>query len=155
MLPTMNACTSAVMEKWMGPIEQGHPIDVHKEFSNLTADIIARTAFGSSYADGERVFELQHEQQIIMDKLLLTPYFPGSRYRYYLGIWGKKNGFRCLCTMVLISTLCFFFNMDRFNNIHFMLLMHFNGPHFCIWCTELSSQVYSDRIEPESMEDQP
>ena len=67
------------MEKWMGPIEQGHPIDVHKEFSNLTADIIARTAFGSSYAEGKRVFELQQELQVIVDQLLVTVYIPGSR----------------------------------------------------------------------------
>ena len=68
-----------MMEKWTEPIKQGHHIEVYKEFKNLTADIIARTAFGSSYADGERVFELQQELQIIVDQLLVTVYIPGSR----------------------------------------------------------------------------
>ena len=81
MLPTMASCTAAMMEQWkLGPVAQGHDIDVHAEFKRLTADIIAHTAFGSSYAEGKRVFELQHEQQIIINKSLYSVYIPGMRY---------------------------------------------------------------------------
>ena len=81
MLPTMASCTATMMEQWkLGPVAQGHGIDVHTEFKRLTADIIAHTAFGSSYAEGKRVFELQHEQQIIVNKAFNTVYIPGMRY---------------------------------------------------------------------------
>ena len=81
MLPTMASCTTEMIEQWkLGPIAQGHDIDVHAEFKRLTADIIAHTAFGSSYAEGKRVFELQHEQQIILNKSFYTVYIPGMRY---------------------------------------------------------------------------
>ena len=70
-----------MIEQWkLGPIAQGHDIDVHAEFKRLTADIIAHTAFGSSYAEGKRVFELQYEQQILVNKAFTTVYIPGMRY---------------------------------------------------------------------------
>ena len=68
------------MEQWKGQIAQGHDIDVHTEFQNLTADIIARTAFGSSYLEGKQVFEMQRQQQVIMNKTFTTVYIPGMRY---------------------------------------------------------------------------
>ena len=81
MLPTMASCTTEMIEQWkLGPIAQGHDIDVHAEFKRLTADIIAHTAFGSSYAEGKRVFELQYEQQILVNKAFTTVYIPGMRY---------------------------------------------------------------------------
>ena len=70
---------TSMMEKWAEPIRRGHHIEVYKEFKNLTGDIIAHTAFGSSYAEGKRVFELQQELQVIVDQLLVTVYIPGSR----------------------------------------------------------------------------
>lgn len=55
-------------------------IDVSEEFKTLTADIISHTAFGSSYAEGKKVFKLQYEQQIIYEKLVGSFYIPGSRF---------------------------------------------------------------------------
>ena len=80
MIPTMASCTTTMMEQWKGQIAQGHDINVHTEFQKLTADIIARTAFGSSYREGKQVFEMQRQQQVMMNKTFTTVYIPGMRY---------------------------------------------------------------------------
>ena len=82
MVPTMSACTATKMARWEQLIAQGHDeIDVHSEFKSLTADIIAHTGFGSSYAEGKRVFELQREQQVLLHNAInLEAYIPGMRY---------------------------------------------------------------------------
>jgi cytochrome P450 len=69
-----------MVERWAAQIAQGNDeIEVHAEFKSLTADIIAHTGFGSSYAEGKRVFELQQEQQIMMQNSMLKVYIPGMR----------------------------------------------------------------------------
>ncbi|MCO5582365.1 hypothetical protein L7F22_036259 [Adiantum nelumboides] len=82
MTPTMTGCIHAALDKWESQFE-GHStkeIDVHEEFKVLTGDIIAHTAFGSSYAKGMQVFKLQQEQQVIIAKRLQTLYIPGFRF---------------------------------------------------------------------------
>lgn len=82
MTPTMIACISEMFDKWQTELDGvgSKEIDVHKEFKVLTADIIAHTAFGSSYEEGKVVFKLQHEQQEIFAKVARSIYIPGSRY---------------------------------------------------------------------------
>lgn len=79
MIPKFAALTTSMLEKW--ELDSGKKeIDVHGEFRTLTADIIAHTAFGSSYAEGKRVFEIQQEQLTILNKNLSNVYIPGSRF---------------------------------------------------------------------------
>lgn len=84
MIPTIVACTISQLDKWEAEIDKvaskQKEFDVHQEFRNLTADIIAHTAFGSGFAEGKRVFEIQHEQQIISAKAARRIYIPGSRW---------------------------------------------------------------------------
>lgn len=82
MTPTMVACITAMLDKWESLLD-GHDskeINVHEQFKLLTADIIAHTAFGSSYEEGKQVFKLQHEQQVLIVKRRLSIYIPGSRF---------------------------------------------------------------------------
>ncbi|KAI5057561.1 hypothetical protein GOP47_0027576 [Adiantum capillus-veneris] len=82
MTGTMIDCIHATLDKWESQLD-GHvtkEIDVLEEFKVLTADIIAHTAFGSSYAEGMQVFKLQQKQQVIVAKRLRSIYIPGFRF---------------------------------------------------------------------------
>ncbi|KAJ6824972.1 cytochrome P450 CYP72A219-like isoform X1 [Iris pallida] len=55
-------------------------LDVWVEFDNLTGDIISRTAFGSSFEEGKRIFQLQKEQAVLLVEAATSPYIPGLRF---------------------------------------------------------------------------
>ncbi|MCO5595540.1 hypothetical protein L7F22_049585 [Adiantum nelumboides] len=82
MAPTMVTLVNAMLENWR--VKSENPackeIDACEEFHALTADIIAHTAFGSSYVEGKQVFLLQHEQQSLFVKLGQTVIIPGIRF---------------------------------------------------------------------------
>ncbi|XP_057460614.1 cytochrome P450 CYP72A219-like [Actinidia eriantha] len=79
LLPAMHLCCNEVMSKWEALVsEKGScDVDVLPYLNNLTCDVISRTAFGSSYEQGRRIFELQKEQAIIVSRALLLDYIPG------------------------------------------------------------------------------
>lgn len=54
-------------------------VDVFPELSVLSGDIIARTSFGSSYQEAKKIFELQHEQALLMREAMWGTYIPGFR----------------------------------------------------------------------------
>ncbi|XP_030937765.1 cytochrome P450 CYP72A219-like [Quercus lobata] len=55
-------------------------LDIWPYLENMSSDVISRTAFGSSYKEGRRIFELQKEQAQLFVKVSQSVYFPGLRF---------------------------------------------------------------------------
>ncbi|KAK4559557.1 hypothetical protein RGQ29_008682 [Quercus rubra] len=84
MVKRMTACTISKLDEWKNQVvaaeDHCHSIEMNGEFKELTADIIAHTAFGSSYAQGREVFEAQVELQKYCAATHTDIFIPGSQY---------------------------------------------------------------------------
>ncbi|XP_027341632.1 cytochrome P450 CYP72A219-like [Abrus precatorius] len=91
MEPAFLASCCSLIDRWEKKIEaQGScEVDVAPEFNILAGDVIARTAFGSSYEEGKMIFELQTKQVQLVREAYLSICFPGLRF-----IPTKKNKMR-------------------------------------------------------------
>ncbi|KAL0406687.1 UNVERIFIED_CONTAM: cytochrome [Sesamum latifolium] len=82
MIPAMFLSCSKMIEKWEASISScgsSQEIDVWPSLEDLSGDVISRTAFGSSYEEGRRIFELQKEQVKLVLHLLQFSFIPGWR----------------------------------------------------------------------------
>lgn len=79
MLPVFANCCTEMVTRWENSIslEAASEIDVWPEFRNLTGDVISRTAFGSSYQEGRRIFQLQEELAQYLTEALQKLFIPG------------------------------------------------------------------------------
>ncbi|GLJ24466.1 hypothetical protein SUGI_0467240 [Cryptomeria japonica] len=93
MVCCMVESTVNMLEKWEKVVKNGEKeVDVAEEFKALTSDIIARTAFGSSYLQGKHIFRLLAQQMSLAcqdyAKLMLPCYrfvpFKTNRERWRL-----------------------------------------------------------------------
>ncbi|XVF38007.1 hypothetical protein REPUB_Repub20aG0060600 [Reevesia pubescens] len=64
MAPAVIASVEIMLEKWKG--QEGKEIEVFQEFRLLTSEVISRTAFGSSYLEGEKIFDILKKLSIIV-----------------------------------------------------------------------------------------
>lgn len=52
----MTETVDIMLERWRN--FEGKEIEAFQEFRQLTADVISRTAFGSSYLEGKNIFDM-------------------------------------------------------------------------------------------------
>lgn len=85
MVPAFSISCCDLIDRWKKlVIPKGScELDVVPQFQMLAGDVISRTAFGSSYVEGKRLFELQKEQLILAVDAYGSIYFPGLRCNYY------------------------------------------------------------------------
>lgn len=57
MFPEMVASMDTMLERW-GDRDGRQEIEISNEINLLTSEVISRTAFGSSYNEGNNIFEM-------------------------------------------------------------------------------------------------
>ncbi|XP_051225064.1 cytochrome P450 CYP72A616 [Lolium perenne] len=79
MLPVFATCCEEMITRWDNSMStQGSSeIDIWPEFQNLTGDVISRTAFGSNYQEGMKIFQLQGELAERLIMAFQTIFIPG------------------------------------------------------------------------------
>jgi cytochrome P450 len=79
MLPAFAACCVDLVQRWESLVTDGAAceVDVLPEMQNLTGDVISRAAFGSSYLEGRRIFQLQGEQVELVVQAMNKMHIPG------------------------------------------------------------------------------
>ncbi|KAK4752968.1 hypothetical protein SAY87_021766 [Trapa incisa] len=82
MIPACYSSCSEMVMRWekLVSAEGFVELDAWPDLQNLTRDVISRTAFGSSYEEGRRIFELQEEQAELAIKFFMMVYIPGWRF---------------------------------------------------------------------------
>ncbi|XP_049936374.1 cytochrome P450 72A397-like isoform X1 [Nymphaea colorata] len=82
LLPLFASSCSELVQRWeksIGP--QGScELDVWVELQNLTADVISRAAFGSSYEEGKHIFQMQKKLEEMAAELLNVLSIPVLRF---------------------------------------------------------------------------
>lgn len=83
MTKQMAECTLSMFDIWHGQMAQedhGSAIEVNGQFEELTADVIAHAAFGSSFREGKEVFLAQKDLQMHIISTSLNIELPGYKY---------------------------------------------------------------------------
>ncbi|XP_019193421.1 PREDICTED: cytochrome P450 CYP72A219-like [Ipomoea nil] len=81
MVPAFYLSCSEMLSKWEKLVgAEGSELDVWPFLRTLTADGISRTAFGSNYEEGKKIFELQQEQGVLAIQVIRSLNIPGLRF---------------------------------------------------------------------------
>ncbi|KAK3161344.1 hypothetical protein QOZ80_1BG0075950 [Eleusine coracana subsp. coracana] len=82
MLPAFSECCEELVSRWTQSLgsDGSCEMDVWPEIQALTGDVISHAAFGSSYHEGRRVFQLQAEQAELFIAALQKIVIPGYMY---------------------------------------------------------------------------
>ncbi|GLJ13582.1 hypothetical protein SUGI_0215770 [Cryptomeria japonica] len=81
MIPSIVQSGITMLTEWSKLVSSGaNEIEVFKDFCILTSDIISRTAFGSSYAEGKHIFHLLDQQLLLYFEVMRTVHIPGFRF---------------------------------------------------------------------------
>ncbi|KAH6802162.1 hypothetical protein C2S51_033608 [Perilla frutescens var. frutescens] len=79
MVPSMITCVESMLQKWRNQYRLGkdQEIEICSEFRLLTSEVISRTAFGSSYLEGWKVFDLLLKLGSLINRNMLSITFFG------------------------------------------------------------------------------
>nr|QFS19027.1 cytochrome P450 72A558 [Medicago truncatula] len=82
MLPIFHKSCDDLIRKWekMLSSDGSCEMDVWPFLQNFASDVISQAAFGSSYEEGKRIFQLQIEQAELTTKIIEKVYIPGWRF---------------------------------------------------------------------------
>ncbi|XP_010487266.1 PREDICTED: cytochrome P450 72A13-like [Camelina sativa] len=84
MVPAFHQSCSEVVGQWdklvLDKDGSSCEMDVWPWLVSMTADVISRTAFGSSYKEGQRIFELQAELATLIIQAFRKAFIPGYNY---------------------------------------------------------------------------
>lgn len=121
MLPAFDVSCSEMLSKWekIVPLEGCCELDVEPYLQTLTSDAISRTAFGSNFEEGSKIFELQRKLAELVREAIQSIYLPGMRSFLHI---------------MLPFSLAFFNSLQISSNIHTYILSHiscnlFQIPH--------------------------
>lgn len=121
MISRMAACSISMLDEWkrqaieFEAMDKLKTIEISKEFQKLTADIIAHTAFGSSFVQGNEAFEAQRQLQKHCVASTVKPFIPGSQYLFLLSISFLLFEFLGFCAIYSMpSFFVLFLNADIF-----------------------------------------
>jgi len=84
----MVECTKEMLESLQNAILESdkNEVEIGEYFTKLTADIISRTEFGSSYKKGKQIFHLLTQLQGLCAQASRKLYLPGSRCVYMFNL---------------------------------------------------------------------
>lgn len=93
MVPLFSVSCGQMIEQWKerASLQSSCEIDVWPELQKLTADAISRTAFGSSYEEGKKIFQLQKELISLTLEAMQSLYIPGFRCIFPLTRFDMKE----------------------------------------------------------------
>ncbi|KAK9688691.1 hypothetical protein RND81_09G004200 [Saponaria officinalis] len=79
MVPAFNASISDMVEKWkeLASNTGSCKVDAWSYLHKLSEDVISRAAFGSSYEEGRKIFELVTDQIKLAVPIATSVYIPG------------------------------------------------------------------------------
>ncbi|KAM0932734.1 putative 11-oxo-beta-amyrin 30-oxidase [Dioscorea sansibarensis] len=83
MVPAFSTSCDELIRRWdkMIPADEGYlELDVWPELQNFTQEVISRTAFGSNYKEGRRIFQLITEKVQLIMPAFHSVYIPGYRF---------------------------------------------------------------------------
>ncbi|KAI7756179.1 hypothetical protein M8C21_027752, partial [Ambrosia artemisiifolia] len=82
MISAFYVSCNEMIDKWENVLtpESSGEVDVWPYLQTFSSDVISRTAFGSSFEEGRKIFELQREQARLVIKAANSIYIPGSRF---------------------------------------------------------------------------